>query len=95
MVVKTELIIKKGSLIFDIEIDKYKNIYYASYDQKCIYVVRSFSFSDYRYESEVFCNLKYVDEKKVFSNILMLNEEGDLLFIRVDIDKILVYEVGD
>ena len=93
--VKTTPISKRGTLIFDIEMDKFSNLYYASYDQKCIYVVKKFGFFEHYYQSDVFCELKYVDQSKVFSNILMLNQSRDLLFIRVDADKILVCEVGE
>lgn len=93
---KTEKISNRGSLIFDIEIDKFQNLYYASYDQKNVYVIKHFIFNDHHsYSPEIFCKLQYVDRDKVFSNILMLNDEADLLFIRVDKNKILVYEVGE
>ena len=89
----TQMLSKQGNLIFDIELDKYGNLYYASYDKKCVYLIRKFSYHETNKEAEVFCQLKYVDPDKVYSNILMLNDYDDLVFIRVDIDKILVYEV--
>lgn len=35
--------------------DKFSNLYYASYDQKCVYVVKKFGYFEHYYQADIFC----------------------------------------
>lgn len=77
-----------GSMIFDIEIDKNGNLYYASYENKKVYRI-----SGATGQERAMLNIDYINPDYTLGNILLLNKEADMLYILKNQELVYCFKI--